>query len=133
MLSLWQYLRRRARDAVLSGFHDAMQAIEQGDPANAYFISAQQIEQMLADISQRNLTTTPASAPSPLATAAQPPKPPVTPALPNSGSSPAAQANSYDARLAATPAPPTPSLPSLGPGQPIAPPRRGRPQNDQPR
>jgi hypothetical protein len=126
-------LRRRARDAVLSGFHDAMQAIEQGDPAHAYFVSAQQIEQMLADVGQRKISTTPEAAASPLATAAQPPKPPVAPVLPSSGSTPAAQGNSYDARLAAAPAPPTPSLPGLGPGQPVAPPRRGRPRNDQPR
>jgi hypothetical protein len=125
MLSLWQYLRRRTRDAVLAGFQDALQAIESGDPVEAYLAPVGQLERSLSDLGQKKIAT-PGQIPA---------APPTTPARAANSPSPAAPiapaGNSYDARLAPPASSPTLPLPGLD-RQPTPPPRRGRPRNDLP-
>lgn len=125
VLSLWQYLRQRTRDAVLAGVQDALQAIEEGDPSDLYRKPVDQLERSLSEISQQKIVANPASVPAktpPAASLAPDPSPAVG-ALPVTAS--------YDDRLAAPVQPKTPQLPGLG-RQSTVPPRRGRPRHDQP-
>lgn len=47
-LSIWEYLRARTRDAVLSGFQDAMDVVEQGDTNGSQHLAANQLAARLS-------------------------------------------------------------------------------------
>lgn len=42
-LSIWEYLRARTRDAVLAGFNDALDVVEQGDSNGSQHVAATQL------------------------------------------------------------------------------------------
>ena len=42
-LSIWEYLRARTRDAVLAGFNDALDVVEQGDSNGNQHVAATQL------------------------------------------------------------------------------------------
>jgi hypothetical protein len=42
-LSIWEYLRARTRDAVLAGFNDALDLVEQGDSNGSQHVAATQL------------------------------------------------------------------------------------------
>lgn len=42
-LSIWEYLRARTRDAVLAGFNDALDIVEQGDSNGSQHVAATQL------------------------------------------------------------------------------------------
>jgi hypothetical protein len=48
-LSIWEYLRQRARDAVLAGMEDALNIAEQGDTGGGQFQAARELGTRLAD------------------------------------------------------------------------------------
>jgi hypothetical protein len=47
-LSIWEYLRQRARDAVLAGFQDALDVAEQGDTEGSQHDAARRLVARLA-------------------------------------------------------------------------------------
>jgi hypothetical protein len=54
-LSIWEYLRARTRDAVLAGFNDALDLVEQGDSNGSQHIAATQLVTRMKQQAERTL------------------------------------------------------------------------------
>ena len=51
-LSIWEYIRERARDAVLAGVHDALDVAEQGDTNGSQHLAAEQLASRFIGLKQ---------------------------------------------------------------------------------
>jgi hypothetical protein len=51
-LSIWEYIRDRARDAVLAGIHDALDVAEQGDTNGSQHSAAEQFASRFIGLKQ---------------------------------------------------------------------------------
>jgi hypothetical protein len=54
-LSIWEYLRARTRDAVLAGFNDALDLVEQGDSNGSQHLAATQLVTRMKQQAERTL------------------------------------------------------------------------------
>lgn len=54
-LSIWEYLRARTRDAVLAGFNDALDLVEQGDTNGSQHLAATQLVARMNQQAERTL------------------------------------------------------------------------------
>ena len=54
-LSIWEYLRARTRDAVLAGFNDALDLVEQGDSNGSQHAAATQLVARMKQQAERTL------------------------------------------------------------------------------
>ena len=51
LVSIWDYLRQRTRDAVLAGFEDALEAAEPNGPASSEYEAARKLRHRLEAVS----------------------------------------------------------------------------------
>ena len=53
LVSIWDYLRQRTRDAVLAGFQDALEVAEQNDQGGSEYEAARKLRHRLAAMAAR--------------------------------------------------------------------------------